>query len=214
MFMNWRILIKPLFFIYCLGLISVVQQELNGSFAQAQSPVALENSLANLSSQEKTSLKQGKVVLKGQKGIYLAQVETTGNINAAWQVLTDYDNFERFMPNIASSKIISSQGDRLVFEQVNVVDLWVIKQKFTVQIEAIKTKPHKIDFKIVDGDLKKLVGRWQIKETSPGKILVSHAVEVEPGAKTEKALFYGVYESSLEETLKAIALEITKRSQV
>jgi ribosome-associated toxin RatA of RatAB toxin-antitoxin module len=215
MFMNWRFLIKPLFFIYCLGLISVVQQELNGSFtAQGQNLVALGNSLANLSPQEKTSLKQGKVVLKGQKGIYLAQVETTGNINTAWQVLTDYDNFERFMPNIASSKIISSQGDRLVFEQVNVVDLWVIKQKFTVEIEAIKTKPHKIDFRIVDGDLKKLVGRWQIKETSPGKILVSHAVEVEPGAKTEKSLFYGVYESSLEETLKAIALEITKRSQV
>lgn len=213
MFMNWRILIKPLFFIYCLGLISVVQQELNGSLAaQVQNLVALENSLANLSPQEKTSLKQGKVVLKGQKGIYLAQVETTGNINAAWQVLTDYDNFEGFMPNIASSKIISSKGDRLVFEQVNVVDLWVIKQKFTVQIEAIKTKPHKIDFKIVDGDLKKLVGRWQIKTTSPGKILVSHAVEVEPGAKTENALFYGVYESSLEETLKAIAQEITKRS--
>jgi len=213
MFMNWRILIKPLFFIYCLGLISVVQQELNGSLAaQGQNLVALENSLANLSPQEKTSLKQGKVVLKGQKGTYLAQVETTGNINAAWQVLTDYDNFEGFMPNIASSKIISSKGDRLVFEQVNVVDLWVIKHKFTVQIEAIKTKPHKIDFKIVDGDLKKLVGRWQLKETSPVKILVSHAVEVEPGAKTENALFYGVYESSLEETLKAIAQEITKRS--
>ncbi|NJL51353.1 MAG: hypothetical protein HC930_02480 [Hydrococcus sp. SU_1_0] len=189
--MNWRILIKSLFFIYCLGLISVVQQELNGSFsAQGQNLVALENnSLANLSPQEKTNLKQGKVVLKGQKGIYLAQVETTGNINTAWQVLTDYDNFERFMPDIASSRIISSQGDRLVFEQVNVVDLWVIKQKFTVQIEAIKAKPHKIDFKIVDGDLKKLLGRWQIKETSPGKILVSHAVEVEPGAKTEKRFF-------------------------
>lgn len=212
---NLRILIKPLFFICCLGLISGIQQNFSGDCGVlAENTVALENSLTNLSRQEKTSLKQGKVILKGQKGIYLGQVETTGKIDKAWQVLTDYDNFERFMPNIASSKIISSKGDRLVFEQVNVVDLWLIKQEFTVQIEAIKTKPNTIDFKIVDGDLKKLVGRWQIKETSPGKILVSHAVEVEPRAKTEKALFYGVYESSLEETLKAIAQEITKRSRV
>ncbi|MFM2315363.1 MAG: hypothetical protein RLZZ04_4641 [Cyanobacteriota bacterium] len=214
-FMNLRIIIKPLFLIYGLGFILGIYQNLNGSSAVlAQTTVALSNNLTNLSPQEKTSLKQGKVVLKGQKGIYLGQVETTGKINTAWQVLTDFNNFEHFMPNIAASRIISSKGDRIVFEQVNVVDLWVVKQKFAVQIEAIQTKPNTIDFKIVEGDLKKLVGRWQIKESSPGRILVSHAVEVEPKAKTEKALFYGIYESSLEETLKAIAQEITKRSQV
>ncbi len=213
--MNLRILIKSFFFICCLGLISGIQPDLNGSLTVlAQNRIASGNNLTNLSPQEKVSLKQGKVILKGQKGIYLGQVETSGNINAAWQVLTDYDNFERFMPNVASCKIISSKGDHILFEQVNVVDLWLFKQKFTVQIEAIKTKPNQIDFKIVQGDLKKLVGRWQIKKISPEQVLVSHAVEVEPGDKTEKPLFYGVYESSLEETLKAIAQEITKRSQV
>jgi ribosome-associated toxin RatA of RatAB toxin-antitoxin module len=212
-FMNLRFLFKPLFLLYCLGFSLAIHQHPNGDSAVlAQSTVALSNSLTNLSPQEKTNLKQGKVVLKGQKGIYLGQVETTGKINTAWQVLTDFENFERFMPNVAASKIISSKGDRIVFEQVNVVDLWVIKQKYAVQIEAIQTKPKTIDFKIVDGDLKKLVGRWQIQESSPGRILVSHAVEVEPQAKTEKALFYGIYESSIEETLKAIALEISKRS--
>lgn len=214
-FMNLRIIIKPLFLIYCLNFSLGIYQTLNGNSAVlAQTSVALGNNLTNLSPQEKTSLKQGKVVLKGQKGIYLGQIETTGKINTAWQVLTDFNNFKRFMPNIAASKIISSQGDRIIFEQVNIVDLWVVKQQYAVRIEAIQTKPNTIDFKIVDGDLKKLVGRWQIKESSPGRILVSHAVEVEPQAKTEKTLFYGIYESSLEETLKAIAQEITKRSQV
>lgn len=213
--MNLRVLIKSLFFICCFGLISGWIPEIKGSFTVlAQNTIASGNNLTNLSTQEKASLKQGKVVLKGHKGIYLGQVETSGNINTAWQVLTDYDNFERFMPNIASCKIISSKGDRILFEQVNVVDLWLFKQKFTVQIEAIKSKPNQIDFKIVNGDLKKLIGQWQIKAISPGKVLVSHAVEVEPGDKTEKPLFYGVYESSLEETLKAIAQEITRRSKV
>jgi ribosome-associated toxin RatA of RatAB toxin-antitoxin module len=137
----------------------------------------------------------------------------TGNLSTAWKVLTDYDNFEVFLPNVASSKVISQQGDRIIFEQVNVVDLWLLKHQFKVQIEAIKTKPNKIDFKIIDGDLKKLVGRWQLQETSPGQVLISHTVEVEPGSNTEKSFFYGVYESSLEETLLAMAQEITKRSK-
>ena len=153
------------------------------------------------------------VVLQGQNGNYLGQVLADGDLDTAWEVLTDYENFDRFLPNIASSKIIEAQGDRIIFEQVNVVDLWLFKQEFKVQIAAIKNRPNYVDFKIVDGDLKKLIGKWEIAQNSSGKVLVRHAVEVEPGSNTEKPFFYGVYESSLEDTLKAIALEISKRSK-
>jgi len=210
--MNFKFLTGLVVVFYCLLFISLGQKDFN-STVLAQESTRQESDLTNLSKQEKAGLKQGKVVLKGEKGNYLGQVLTTGNINTAWEVLTDYDNFDRFLPNVASSKIISEQGNRLVFEQINVVDLWLFKQEFRVQLEAIKTKPTKVDFKIVDGDLKKLIGRWQLEEVSPGKILVSHAVTVEPGSDTEKPFFYGVYESSLEDTLKAIAFEINKRSK-
>lgn len=211
--MNRKFIIKSILFIYCLSLINGIQQSLT-STVFAQDTMAQNHNYLSLSKQEKANLKPGKVILKGQKGNYLGQVLTTGNLNIAWRVLTDYDNFEDFLPNIASSKVISQQGDRLVFEQVNVVDLWLLKHQFKVQIEAIKTKPNKIDFKIVDGELKKLVGKWQLQEISPGQVLISHIVEVEPGENTEKSFFYGVYESSLEETLQAMAQEITKRSKI
>ena len=195
-------------------LFSTLQPNFNSAnIALAQSVISLDSELTNLSDREQVNLNRGEVVLKGQRGKYLAQVIATGNPDTAWSVLTDYDNFERFLPNITSSKIISEDGDRVVFEQTNVVDLWLFQEEFTVQIAANKFKPSKVDFQLSDGELKKLIGRWQIEEISPGKILISHAVEVEPGSNTEKPFFYGIYESSLEETLKAIAIEITKRSQ-
>lgn len=208
-------LIKSICFIYFFLLISEVSQDISSSLsvsAQENTTEKINNNWTNLSSQEQSDLQQGKVILKGQKGKYFAQVKTTGNLDAAWSVLTDYNNFADFLPNITTSKIISENGDRLIFEQVNVVDLWLFQQEFVVQIEAIKTKPTKVDFKIVDGEFKKLFGRWQIAEQSPGKILVTHTVEVEPGSDVEKPFFYGVYESSLEEILKAMAIEISKRS--
>ena len=209
--MNSRPKIERIWLIFGLILFSgVIPNLYPSSTVLAQNPPQS----IELSTGEKSDLQQGKVVLKGEKGKYLGQVITTGNIAAAWEVLTDYDNFEQFLPNIRASEIIESAENRVVFEQVNLVDLWLFQQEFIIQIEALKSKPNKVDFKIVDGELKKLVGRWQIEETSPGKILISHAVEVEPGSDTEKPFFYGVYESSLEETLKAIALEITKRSQL
>ena len=212
--MNIKIFGKLLLPGSCLILLLAIQLGFNSAnIARAQEAIVLDDNLTTLSTQEQANLDRGKVVLKGQRGKYLGRVVATGNIDTAWSVLTDYNNFARFLPNITASKIISENGDRIVFEQTNMVDLWLFQEEFTVQIAATKFKPTKVDFQLADGELKKLIGRWQIEEISPGKILISHAVEVEPGSNTEKPFFYGVYESSLEETLKAIAIEITKRSK-
>ena len=209
-----KILLKSVLFISYYLLIDGIQTNFDwDSKVAAQDSIRQERKKFNLSQQEKANLQQGKVILKGEKGDYWAQVVTEGDLETAWLVLTDYNNFNKFLPNVAASKIVSEESNKVIFEQVNVVDLWLFQQEFKVQIEGIKTKPNKIDFQILEGDLKKLVGKWQLEEISPGKILVSHAVEVEPGSDTEKPFFYGVYESSLEDTLKAIAVEINKRSK-
>ena len=167
-----------------------------------------------LSPQEQSLLNQGQVILQGNRGDYIGQVITEGKIDQAWEVLTDYDNFQDFLPNITSSKIVINEGDRKIFEQVNIVDLWLFTEEFTVQIEARETKPQRVNFQQFKGDLKKLDGTWQIEQLKTNQILVTHTVTVEPGSNTEKPFFYGIYESSLEATLKAIAEEITKRSQI
>ncbi len=191
-----------------IGLL-IISFSLNASvFAQDISVAKVE-----LSVQEQTDLNRGKVILKGERGDYVGQVMATGNKDQAWSVLTDYDNFANFLPNVASSKIVIDQGDRKIFEQVNVVDLWLFTEEFTVQIEAQETKLQQVKFQQFKGDLKSLNGTWQIEQINPHQILVTHQVKVEPGSNTEKPFFYGVYESSLEDTLMAIAQEITKRSQ-
>ena len=191
----------------------VPETQILGSAVLAQNNSLQRDHWQTLSNRENKDLEQGKVVLKGEKGNYLGRIIATGDINTAWSVLTDYNNFDRFLPNIVSSKVIETEGDRVLFEQINVVDLWLFQEKFMVQIVANKIQPSQVDFKLADGELNKLIGKWHIEEITPGKILVSHQVEVEPGSNTEKPFFYGIYESSLEETLKAIAVEINRRSK-
>lgn len=168
---------------------------------------------ARLSVQEQAILNQGQVVLKGNRGNYTGLVLATGSVDTAWQVLTDYDNFNQFLPNVPASKVIVNEGDRKIFEQTNAIDLWFFTQEFTVQIEAQETEPQKIDFKLFEGDLKHLSGTWSIQQINAKQITVTHTVKVEPQSNTEKPFFYGIYESTLEKTLAAIATEITRRSQ-
>ena len=175
--------------------------------------VSLAQSSVMLTSQEEADLEHGKVILQGEKGQYIVRVSTTGNIEKAWEVLTDYNNFQKFLPNIADSKIIAENADRTIFEQTNLVDLLLLTKEFTVQIAATKNYPQKIDFEIIEGDLKQLQGSWEVETLPSGKVLVTHRVIVAPKTKGEEAIFFGIYESSLEETLTAIAAEITKRSE-
>lgn len=173
----------------------------------AQTPI-------RLSPQEEADLDEGKVIIEGEKGQYVVRVLTTGNIEKAWEVLTDYDNFQEFLPNIADSKIIEENANLTIFEQTNSVDLFLLVKKFTVQIAATKNYPQKIDFEIVEGDLEQLQGSWEVATLPEDRILVTHRVTVAPKSKGEEAIFYGIYESSLEETLTAIAAEISKRSEL
>lgn len=182
-------------------------------FTPLPKSVSLASSLVTLSSQQEADLDRGKVILQGEKGQYVVRVLTTGDLETAWEVLTDYNNFQEFLPNISDSKIITENAELTIFEQTNVVDLLLLTKQFTVQIAATKNYPQKIDFEIVEGDLKQLQGSWEVKALPDDKILVTHRVSVAPKTKGEEAIFYGIYESSLEETLTAIAAEITKRSQ-
>ena len=166
-----------------------------------------------LSAQEQTKLDAGKVVLKGKNGEYVGQVLANGNLEKAWEVITDYNDFKNFLPNVIDSKVVNKEGNTTVFEQTSEVDLFLFKEQFTVRIAAVASQPQKVNFEIVEGDLKQLQGTWEVSVTDSQQILVTHTVAVEPASNTEKPFFYGIYESSLEKTLNAIAQEITKRSK-
>jgi ribosome-associated toxin RatA of RatAB toxin-antitoxin module len=182
-------------------------------FSVGISAIALaENQTIQLTPQEQTDLEQGKVILKGEKGDYYGQVLVKGKTEIAWQVLTDYGSFKNFLPNIADSKLIKEEGITKIFEQTNIVDLWLVTKKFIVQIAARENQPQQIDFQMVKGDLARLEGKWHLQALPNNQVLVTHQVKVAPKEKSEEAIFYGIYESSLEDTLAAIATEITKRS--
>ena len=168
--------------------------------------------IAELTLEEQTDLKQGEVILQGEKGQYVGQVITQGNREKAWEVLTDYDNFANFLPNIASSKIIQANEKVKIFEQINIVDLLILEKQFTVKIEATETYPQLVNFKLVEGDLGRLEGTWEINKLPNDQVLIVHRVNVAPQSEKGDAFFFGIYESSLEETIRAIAKEISDRS--
>lgn len=172
-----------------------------------------------LTSQKQVGVREGQVILTGTKGQYTGKMIVRANPAIAWAVLTDYDNYEKFLPDVAESKILENDGGTKVFEQVKVIRAAIFSRKSLIRIAVNETYPQKISFRMTSGELKSLQGTWTIQPLSsasgnqPIQLLITHQVNVDPGNKSWRGIFYGIYEDSLEETLQAIKTEINRRSQ-
>lgn len=155
----------------------------------------------------------GQASVVGRDGQYSGQILVEAPAEMAWQVLTDYDNFKNFLPNVAESKVVSSQGNQKVFEQVNEFRVLAFTKKARVRLASTETYPKQVAFKVVDGDVKELQGTWTLSSPAPNQVLIRHEVSVMPKDSDNKTLFFGIYKSSLKRTIAAVGREVERRSQ-
>ena len=166
---------------------------------------------------QRVALKEGKVILTGEQGQYVCRILVNSSMDNAWQVLTDYNNFADFVPGIAQSKLIGTQGDRKIVEQVNQIRTLVFKTSATIRLAMTELYPQEIAFNFVDGDLDSLDGSWLLEPVAPypsapaDRVLITHQVTVEPNKMLGKGMFYNIYENTLENTLVALKNEMETR---
>jgi ribosome-associated toxin RatA of RatAB toxin-antitoxin module len=159
--------------------------------------------LETLPAPEKATLESGQATLEGQEGQYTCRVLVTASVDTVWKVLTDYNNFENYYPNVVASDIIENKGTRKIFEQIYVIQALIFQKEERVKIAATESYPKQVVFDLLEGDVKSLRGTWQIEPIGKNRVLVTHKVSVDPGPD-DRELFFGIYEDSLATLLKAV----------
>lgn len=156
-----------------------------------------------------SKLDQGDAVVTGEKGLYEGQVIIDGSIDQVWKLLTDYDNLENYFPDVKSSKLLESNKNKKIFEQVRTVNVLFLNIESKVKIAATEKYPENISFSLLEGNLDSLQGNWQLKKLPNNKVLVINKVKVKPNLESaEEDLFYRIYKQSIKNTLEAIKKEI------
>ncbi len=177
---------------------------------------SLDRLTERLSAADQKMLRQGQAVVSGQNGNYVGQVLTTASMGAAWSVLTDYEHFERFLPNVSSSQVLRVEGDRKIVEQIDVRRVLLAKVESRVCTENIERGQDRIDFRLLEGDLKMLEGFWQIYPvTVPGEapqVLIQQVVAADADAGLLEGAFHSIFTGSLKQNLSAVKRETERRS--
>ena len=93
-----------------------------------------------------------------------AQLTTIANFDSLWNVLTDYDRLNLFIPNLISSKTLFRNENNFHLKQIGSQDFLGIKFSAEVFLDLYEEKElGLIKFKLIKGDFRRFEGSWQIQ---------------------------------------------------
>jgi len=125
------------------------------------------------------------------------QLRTALDPQWLWAVLTDYENLNRFIPNLASSRLLWRRGTTVGLEQVGSQMFCGLRFTAKVEIELDEDlSAGQLRFRMVRGDFRRFEGSWAIHHDERGtSLLYELTVQGKPGMPI------GLIEQRLQEDL-------------
>ena len=110
------------------------------------------------------TIEQTMEKLSGGTRRLAAQLTTTSSFDSLWNVLTDYDRLDLYIPNLLSSKKIYRKNNNVHLKQVGAQDFLGMKFSAEVTIDLFEDKElGLLKFNLIKGDFRKFEGSWKIQ---------------------------------------------------
>ena len=127
------------------------------------------------------TIEQTMEKLSGGTRRLAAQLTTSATFDSLWNVLTDYDRLNLYIPNLLSSKKIYKNKNNVHLKQVGAQDFLGMKFSAEVTIDLFEEKElGLLNFSLIKGDLRRFEGRWKIqtiKDTSKNSLIYDLTVQ-------------------------------------
>lgn len=101
------------------------------------------------------------------------QLRTPLSVEMLWKVLTDYDQLSTFIPNLASSTVLSRDDNTVRLAQVGSQQLLGLKFSAQVELELTEHRPEGLlRFRMLKGDFRRFEGAWRLQSLPDGTSLL------------------------------------------
>jgi ribosome-associated toxin RatA of RatAB toxin-antitoxin module len=133
-------------------------------------------------------------------------------VELIWQTLTDYDHLSQFVPGIDSSRVVSRQGTQLIVEQKGGAHWWFFTYPIRVTVASTERPYESIDVRLLQGNLRRLDGRYRIDARPDGSAEVTWQGLIEPDAPLPSFICAAVLRRSISEQFAGMVKEIERRA--
>ena len=141
-----------------------------------------------------------------------AQLLTPVSVEQIWNVLTDYDQLNSFIPNLASSRLLLREGDKVHLQQEGCQQFLGMKFSASVELELEEfCSEGTLKFKMKKGDFRRFEGTWRLRST-PEATALFYELTVQGCLGMPIGLIEQRLRDDLTTNLKAVEAEARRRS--
>jgi ribosome-associated toxin RatA of RatAB toxin-antitoxin module len=140
-----------------------------------------------------------------------AAVVLKADAATAWRVMTDYNRYAEFIPELRLSRIVARRGSTVIVEQSGDATFWLFKLPLDITFEINEIPPSGLQSRAVAGSLRSLTSSYALTPVTSGTRLDYHG-HVEPGFAPFGQIAQTAVERNVARQFQALADEIERQS--
>jgi len=130
----------------------------------------------------------------------------------AWDVLTDFANMEKWVPNVRESKVVTTEGNVLTIEQKGNAKFGLLSIPYT-SVRRMELDPQNTILSTqVTGSMRKLVSLMRVTPDGSGTRL-DYRIEIVPSTVASSVMSKDFLKGELTEQFTAIVGEMVRRAK-
>jgi hypothetical protein len=130
----------------------------------------------------------------------------------AWDVLTDFGNMEKWVPNVRESKVVASNGNQLTIEQKGTAKFGIASFPYT-SVRTMQLEPEQSILSTqVSGSMRKLVSLMRVSANGTGTRL-DYRLEMIPSTAASLVMSKDFLRGELTDQFTAIVGEMVRRAK-
>jgi ribosome-associated toxin RatA of RatAB toxin-antitoxin module len=150
--------------------------------------------------------------------LHMYEVEASGTVQAplatVWRVLTTYDRMNEFVPDLASCRVLSRNGNEVIVEQFGTARFLFMAKSIHLIVRATENPMSSIDIALISGDMKHYESRWELvplHETGGTRVLYSG--KMSPNFYVPGMLGTQIIRGDIERMLSAVLARLDSRRE-
>lgn len=138
-----------------------------------------------------------------------ASAEFKGTISRAWQVLTAYERYAEFIPDMESSRVVSRDGQQVEVVQKGHARVLFVGFPIDVRLLVTEHPYQRVVSRAVAGNFREMLGTYQLEE-SKGRVRLHYTGRMTPDFSIPPLVGTLVFRHNIETTFRALVEEIER----
>lgn len=157
---------------------------------------------------------------EGDAVIVEAQARLRAPLHLIWEVLTGYDHYAEFVPDLQSSRVLSREGNTALVEQRGTAGFFLYRFPLEVKLAVTEVPFERVTCQAVAGNFKELTGVYELSpEADPegnpegnNVVRFSYRGRLVPSFRLPPLIGLPALRASVERQFGALVREVERRS--